>query len=239
MFDKNPLKVRIDIDKIGTTGMTDSIKKNIKSAEDVVENSIKAMKQSVKTMTDEAYNINILQDDGEISKLIQQSRALKGEITSVVNAALPLKDILSIGGKNPTGLELKLMKDELQKFINAEKEGSADAVKANEKLLEVKERIRNMYGKQESALKATDEEKQINSTISAYKRLSLELDKINATVRERASMASGTVVPTDKVSVLTMGTKEEAAIYTEISNAMDRYRQSLSATNQERLKALL
>ena len=150
---------------------------------------------------------------------------------------MPLKDILSIGGKNPTGLELKRMKDELQKFINAEKEGSADAVKANEKLLEVKERIRNMYGKQESALKATDEEKQINSTISAYKRLSLELDKINATVRERASMASGTVVPTDKVSVLTMGTKEEAAIYTEISNAMDRYRQSLSATNQERLKA--
>ena len=36
VLDKNPLKVRIDIDKIGTTGMTDSIKKNIKSAEDVV-----------------------------------------------------------------------------------------------------------------------------------------------------------------------------------------------------------
>ena len=237
VLDKNPLKVKIDIDDAKLSQPAEAIKKNLKGAESAVEGSINAMKQSIKSITNEAYNINILEDSGEISQLIQESRVLKSEITGVVNAALPLKDILSIGGKNPTGLELKRMKDELQRFINAEKEGSADAVKANEKLLDVKERIRNMYGKQESALKATDEEKQINSTISAYKRLSAELDKINATVRARASMAAGTVIPSDKVSVLTMGTKEEAAIYTEISNAMDRYKQSLSAANQERLKA--
>ena len=69
----------------------------------------------------------------------------------------------------------------------AEKEGTQNAIRANKKeLAEVKERLRNLVGKQESALKNTDEEKRVTSTIAAYKKLGGdEIDRVTAKARER------------------------------------------------------
>lgn len=244
ILDAKPLTAKINIDGdalIKVLGemskMTGSGVAKTRKEVEALEGSLQAIKNEMIGMTGQAFGLPVADNKKEIESLIQKSRELKGEIISVSNAALPLKDILSIGGKNPTGLNLKTMRDELQRFINAEKEGSAEAVIANEKLLAVKDRIRNMYGKQESALKATSEEKKVNETIAAYKKLESELDKINARIRARASVQAGQVIPTTSVSVSAMGTKDEAAIYSEISAAMDRYRSSLSAVNQEKLKA--
>lgn len=177
------------------------------------------------------------QNKEAVNSMLQQLRTFKDELKGIKAAPLDLNKILSMGGADATGSQLKIMRQELQSFIDAEVEGSEKAVKANEELKKVKERITNMYGKQESALKSSDEEKKIQSTITAYKKLEAEQARIVAQIRERISLEQGKVVSVSGVNVSASGTQAEIMAYNELATAMAGYRKSLSELDQQKLTA--
>jgi len=242
VINKSVFGIKLEVDKTSMDSAKADAKevgKGLSESLTVGKNSIKEMLTSIKKMRAEAYRnpLTTEKDLAGINNLLQSARKLETEVKTIKASPLNFSEIMKIGDTGAQGIQLKARKAELQAYLDVQKEGTKEAIRAKEELIKVNERIANMQGKGESSLKSTDEEKRTNNIIAAYKKLEAEQASIIARIRERISLEKGSVISTSKVDVSTQGTKQEINGYNELTATMNKYKNSLSKVNQEKLKA--